>query len=179
MFIDEAIVSELNNLHTQIRPNLIRYNNIVADLNDRNITDFEENYSWFSELKENRKSDDAFHYMLTDYKYKNKVTRGQKAEDKFATIAKSKNFSLTKSTLQQDKTEHWDWEICKAQVNGFYKRKIDVKALKQIKPRGPAANSDHYYSCKNEQFAIQSKSLLFLVIRYQFRDKTLKKVLDQ
>jgi len=70
-----AIVSELNNLHTQIRPNLIRYNNIVADLNDRNITDFEENYSWFSELKENRKSDDAFHYMLTDYKYKNKVSR--------------------------------------------------------------------------------------------------------
>ena len=70
--------------------------------------------------------------MYNADKYKESVTTGKKAEALFKRVAEERNFSVTKSTLQQDRMEHWDFEIIKILNSGFYKRKIDVKGIKKI-----------------------------------------------
>jgi len=79
--------------------------------------------------------------MYNSKKYIDSVSMGKSAEELFVSIAKSKNYTVNKSTLHQDKTEHWDYEIIKTINNSFHKRKIDVKSLRKIN-RSDAAPSD-------------------------------------
>lgn len=64
----------LNKLQNNIKPDLEEYNAIVKKLVDRNITDLEKNYEWFTAANYGEE-DEAVNYFLNDFKYKNKVKR--------------------------------------------------------------------------------------------------------
>jgi len=70
--------------------------------------------------------------MYNAKKYAASVAMGKEAEETFVELAKTRNYSVTKATLQQDRMEHWDYELSKTINNNFFKRKIDVKAMKKI-----------------------------------------------
>lgn len=67
-------VRQLNSLHNDIKPQLQEYNALLGRILDRNYTDYQENYEWYTELY-SRQNKEAIDYMLNDYKYKNKVLR--------------------------------------------------------------------------------------------------------
>ena len=70
--------------------------------------------------------------MYNRFKNSEKNKRGKLAEQLFVKLATKRNFTVEKAGLREDKTKHWDYQISKAQPNGFYKRKIDVKAPKNV-----------------------------------------------
>ena len=72
----------LNTSHNIARPLVDEFNVFVKDLIDRNFTDLENNYDWFSNgLNANNK--EAIDYFLNNYKYKNKVVRYRSAAFNF------------------------------------------------------------------------------------------------
>lgn len=70
--------------------------------------------------------------MYNKKKYTGAYTRGKNAENKFAIMAKERDFDIVKSSVKKDKEEHWDFEISKQLTHGFYKRKFDIKAMKKV-----------------------------------------------